>query len=234
VKHAGLVEAPAVAGEIFGDRLDAARRYAGMLADTAIQRGLIGPREVDRLWERHILNSAAVGELIEPGERIVDIGSGAGLPGVPLALARPDLSVTLIEPMLRRSEFLREVVGMIGLNAVVVRGRAEDPAVREEIGEVDVVVSRAVASLGKLAAWSVPLLRPGGRMLAVKGERADEEVERERRVMTSFGAEGVRVVRCGVDYLDLPATVVVAHRRQSQPKRAAPLRGRRGARRRQP
>ena len=97
-------------GRIFGPRLDIAQRYAELLGDSGVERGLLGPREVDRVWDRHLLNSAAIGELLEPGERVVDIGSGAGLPGIPLAIARPDLEVALLEPLLRRSEFLREVV----------------------------------------------------------------------------------------------------------------------------
>ncbi len=102
VKHTAAPPAPTAAEQVFGERLDAARRYADLLAGAGVERGLIGPREVERLWERHVLNSAAVGELIEPGARVVDIGSGAGLPGLPLAIARPDLRVTLVEPMLRR------------------------------------------------------------------------------------------------------------------------------------
>ena len=114
------------AAAVFGDRLDLARRYAELLAGPAVERGLIGPREVDRIWDRHILNSAAVAELIEPGARVVDIGSGAGLPGLPIAIARPDLRVALVEPMLRRIEFLTEAVAELGLAVEVVRGRAED------------------------------------------------------------------------------------------------------------
>jgi len=219
VKHVAA-EAPPAAHRVFGDRLEVARRYAELLADVGVERGLLGPREVDRLWERHLLNSAAVGELIAVDERVVDVGSGAGLPGVPLALARPDLGVTLIEPMLRRSEFLREAVGVLGLDVAVVRGRAEDAQVRDAVGEVDVAVSRAVASLDKLTQWCLPLIRPGGRLLAIKGERASEEVERQRRVMASLGADGVRVIRCGVDYLDPPARVVVARRTARPPARA--------------
>ena len=152
-----------------------------------VERGLLGPREVDRLWDRHILNSAAVAELLGPDERIADIGSGAGLPGIPLALARPDLRLTLIEPLLRRSEFLREVVDDLGLEITIVRGRAEDRSVRQQVGEMDAVVSRAVASLDKLTKWSVPLLRPDGRMVAIKGERAEEEIREHRRVMACAG-----------------------------------------------
>jgi 16S rRNA (guanine527-N7)-methyltransferase len=158
------------------------------------------------------LNSASVAELLDVDERSADIGSGAGLPGIPLALARPDLRLTLIEPLLRRSEFLREVVDDLGLGIKIVRGRAEDRSVREQVGEMDVVVSRAVAALDKLTKWSVPLLRPDGRMVAIKGERAEEEIREHRRVMASLGVVDVRVMRCGVDYLDPPATAVVARR----------------------
>lgn len=211
--------APEAASRAFGDRLDVARRYADALADAGVARGLIGPREVERLWDRHLLNSVAVAELLEPGERVVDIGSGAGLPGIPLAIARPDLDVVLIEPMLRRSEFLTEVLGQLGLAVEVVRGRAEEKSVRERLGDADVAVSRAVASLDKLTKWSMPLLRPGGRMIAIKGERATGEVGEHRRVMAAAGAVDVRVVTCGADYLRPPATVVLAYR--AAPKRGA-------------
>ena len=212
VKHAEVSSAPEVAAAVFGSELDRARRYAEILAGAGVERGLLGPREVDRLWDRHILNSAAVGELFEAGERIADIGSGAGLPGIPLALARPDLRLTLIEPLLRRSEFLREVAGDLGLEITIVRGRAEDRSVREQVGEMDAVVSRAVASLDKLTKWSVPLLRADGRMIAIKGERAEDEIREHRRVMAALGAVDVRVMRCGADYLDPPVTAVVARR----------------------
>ncbi len=158
------------------------------------------------------MNSVAVSELLGAGERIADIGSGAGLPGIPLALARPDLRVTLIEPLLRRSDFLREVVDELGVDVTIVRGRAEELSVRQRVGEMDAVVSRAVASLDKLTKWSMPLLRADGRMLAIKGERAEQEIDDHRRVMTSLGAVDVRVMRCGADYLQPPATVVVARR----------------------
>ena len=212
VKHVEVSAAPGVAATLFGSRLDRAQRYAEILAGAGVERGLLGPREVDRLWDRHILNSAAIAELLETGERVADIGSGAGLPGIPLALARPDLRVTLIEPLLRRSEFLREVVDDLGLDMTIVRGRAEDLSVRQQVGEMDAVVSRAVASLDKLTEWSMPLLRPDGRMVAIKGERAEEEIQEHRRGMAALGAVDVRVMRCGADYLDQPATAVVARR----------------------
>jgi 16S rRNA (guanine527-N7)-methyltransferase len=209
---AGVEGTPAAASGVFGARLDLVERYAEMLATAGVERGLLGPREVDRLWERHLLNSAAIAEILEPGERVVDVGSGAGLPGVPLAIARPDLRIVLLEPLLRRSEFLREVVADLGLPIEVVRGRAEEPSVRDQLGGSDAVVSRAVASLDKLTKWSMPLLRPDGRMLAIKGERAPEEVDEHRRVMVSLGAVDVRVVTCGANYLCPPATVVLARR----------------------
>jgi 16S rRNA (guanine527-N7)-methyltransferase len=212
VKHVEVSAAPPAAEALFGSRVDRAQRYAEILAGAGVERGLLGPREVDRLWDRHILNSAAVEELLDADDRIADIGSGAGLPGIPLALARPDLRLTLIEPLLRRSEFLREVVDDLGLEITIVRGRAEDLSVRQQVGEMDAVVSRAVASLDKLTKWSVPLLRPGGRMVAIKGDRAEEEIRDHRRVMTAAGAIDVRVMRCGADYLEPPATAVVARR----------------------
>lgn len=200
------------ASTIFGSRLDVARRYAELLADAGVERGLLGPREIDRLWDRHLLNSAVVGELLDPGERIVDIGSGAGLPGIPLAIARPDIQIMLLEPMLRRSQFLNEVVAELGLAVEVVRGRAEEPWVCEQFGGRDAAVSRAVAPLDKLTKWTMPLLRPGGRMVAIKGERALTEVEAHRRVMAESGAVDVRVVTCGANYLRPPVTVVLARR----------------------
>jgi 16S rRNA (guanine527-N7)-methyltransferase len=212
VKHVEVSAAPQAAEALFGSALDRAERYAQILAGAGVERGLLGPREIDRLWDRHILNSAAIAELLDPGEQIADIGSGAGLPGIPLALARPDLRLTLIEPLLRRSEFLREVVEDLGIEITIVRGRAEDRSVRKQVGEMDAVVSRAVATLDKLTKWSVPLLRPDGRMVAIKGERANEEIREHRRVMASLGAVDVRVMRCGADYLDPPATAVVARR----------------------
>jgi len=203
---------PEAAGAVFGARLDLAQRYAEALAGAGVERGLLGPREVDRLWDRHLLNCAAIGELLDPGERIVDIGSGAGLPGLPLAIARPDLRVVLLEPLLRRSEFLREVVTELGLEVEVVRGRAEEAWVRDRLGGSGAAVSRAVAGLDKLTKWSMPLLRPNGRMLAIKGERAPDEVHEHRRVMAALGAVDVRVVACGANYLRPPSTVVLARR----------------------
>ena len=212
MKHGEAPTPPATAVGVFGDNLEKAQRYAAILAGAGIERGLLGPSEVGRLWERHVMNSAAIGELVADGERIGDIGSGAGLPGIPLALARPAARVVLIEPLLRRAEFLWEVVAELDLDVTVVRGRAEDRAVRDEVGELDAVTSRAVAALDKLVKWSMPLLRVDGRMLAMKGDRAQDEIVEHRRALSSLGAVDVRVVKCGVEYLSPPATVVVARR----------------------
>lgn len=228
VKHGGFGEStregedsaePGNSGAVavaFGDRVQLAQRYAAWLAGPGVERGLLGPREADRLWDRHLLNCAAIAELIDPGERVVDIGSGAGLPGIALAIARPDLHIILLEPLLRRSEFLREVAADLGLGVEVVRGRAEEPRVQKRLRDSDVTVSRAVAALDKLTKWSIPLLRPEGRMLAMKGERAAEEMERYRRVMAAAGVVDVKVVTCGANYLHPAATVVVARRGRSK------------------
>ncbi|WP_216694471.1 16S rRNA (guanine(527)-N(7))-methyltransferase RsmG [Dietzia psychralcaliphila] len=184
---------PRGAGSVFGDRLDLAIRYVETLATAGLERGLMGPRERPRLWDRHVLNSAAAAGEFADGETVVDIGSGAGLPGVPLALARPDLAVTLVEPLLRRATFLQEVVDALELDIRVIRGRAEEKDVIAKAGGADVVTSRAVAPLSKLAGWSAPLLRPGGRMIALKGASAADEVDRDARALRRLGFEDVRV-----------------------------------------
>jgi len=157
---------------LFGPRAELARRYARLLATTGVERGLIGPAEAGRVWSRHILNSAAAAGLIGPGARVVDVGSGAGLPGLPLALARPDLTITLLEPMLRRVQFLEEAVEALGLagQVDVVRGRAEETELT-----ADVVVARAVAPLDRLVGWTRRLF-PCGELLAWKGDKAEAEV----------------------------------------------------------
>lgn len=224
VKHGTAPPPPAAAEQVFGDRLGLAQRYADLLAGPGVERGLLGPREVDRLWERHILNSAAVAELIEPSARVVDIGSGAGLPGIPVAIARPDLRVALVEPMLRRTDFLDEAVAGLQIPVEVLRGRAEEPGVRAKLSGADIVTSRAVASLDKLVRWSMPLLRPGGRMLAMKGERAEDEVAEARRGLAPLGATDVRVVRCGESYSRPPVTVVIALRGKRGTARSGSIR----------
>jgi len=197
---------PAEAGSVFGPAVDAAAEYAQLLATEGTVRGLIGPREVPRLWERHLLNSAAIASLVPVGARVVDVGSGAGLPGIPLALARPDLTVTLLEPLARRVAFLTECVHRLGLERVtVVRGRAEEGPIRRQLGGADVVTARAVAPLDKLAGWCLPLLRPGGLLLAMKGSTAAAELAATGPLP---GAADALLTQAG----DPPATVIVVTR----------------------
>jgi len=197
---------PAEAGSVFGPAVDAAAEYARLLATEGTVRGMIGPREVPRLWERHLLNSAAIASLVPVGARVVDVGSGAGLPGIPLALARPDLTVTLLEPLARRVAFLTECVRRLGLERVtVVRGRAEEGPIRRQLGGADAVTARAVAPLDKLAGWCLPLLRPGGLLLAMKGSTAAAELAATGPLP---GAADALVTQAG----DPPATVIVVTR----------------------
>lgn len=203
---------PESASTIFGDAMPAAVQFVELLAAVGIERGLIGPREVDRLWDRHLLNSAVVGERIPNGARVIDIGSGAGLPGVPLCLARSDLDVTLLEPMARRVVWLEEVVGALRLPATVVRGRAEEPGIKQQLAGADVVVARAVAPLDRLWGWAAPLLRRGGRLMALKGETAESEVARDGAAVKRAGGSLPVVERCGVEVLETPTTVIVVER----------------------
>jgi 16S rRNA (guanine527-N7)-methyltransferase len=204
--------APAAAEALFGAGLSRAIEYAELLVAHGVERGLIGPREVARLWDRHLLNSAIVGEVIPRTVRVVDLGSGAGLPGIPLAIARPDLDITLLEPMARRVEWLEHVARTLGLGVTVVRGRAEEPAIKRRVSGADVVVARAVAPLAKLCEWSLPLLRQGGSLVAMKGASAAEEVARDRQAVARAGGSEPRIESCGVQVLDDPATVVVVDR----------------------
>ncbi|WP_051406755.1 16S rRNA (guanine(527)-N(7))-methyltransferase RsmG [Nocardia sp. CNY236] len=203
---------PQAAATVFGERLDLARRYCAALAIAGVERGLIGPREVPRLWDRHILNCAVLAELIAEAASVVDIGSGAGLPGIPLAIARPDLRITLVEPLLRRTIFLSEFIEAAELDVTVVRGRAEQSGVMKEAGGADVVTSRAVAPLGKLAQWSIPLLRDHGHMLALKGASAAEELERDGEALARVGAGNAVVLECGVGVVSTPTQVISAER----------------------
>lgn len=197
--------APQVAAEVFGDRLPLAQAYHDSLATTAAERGFIGPKEVSRLWSRHILNCAVIAEAFAEGESVADIGSGAGLPGIPLAIARPDLSVTLIEPLLKRSTYLSEVTEELGLdNVTVIRGRAEE----QKNMLFDAVTSRAVAPLGKLAGWSLPLVRPGGAMVAMKGSSISEELERNAKIIAKAGGADAEIFTAGEDVLEQPTTLI--------------------------
>jgi 16S rRNA (guanine527-N7)-methyltransferase len=208
---------PALAAELFGSRLPLAESYAQLLASDGVVRGLIGPREVPRLWGRHLLNCAVLADELPANASVVDVGSGAGLPGLVLALRRPDLRVTLVEPMLRRVEFLQAAVDHLGLADTVriVRGRADDPDVRLAVGRGDWVVARAVAPLDRLVKWCLPLLVPGGRLLALKGVRAAEEVIESRAALRASGAAEVEARPLGADVLDEPTWLVVVERAKS-------------------
>lgn len=218
---------------LFGDRLEVAARYVELLATDGVVRGLIGPREAPRLWERHLLNCAAVAELISPSATVVDVGSGAGLPGIVLAVARPDISVILVEPLARRTAFLEEAVAALDLTGqvTVVRGRAE-----EQVGllSADVVTARAVAPLDRLAGWCLPLASVGGRLLALKGVSAADEITEHEAAVARLGGGAAVVHQCGVGLIDPPTTVVeIVREREVVPKTAKPSRraGRGGRRR---
>lgn len=194
------------ADQIFGDRLPLAERYVEHLATSGIERGLIGPREVPRLWERHVLNCAVVEEFIEDGARVADVGSGAGLPGLCLAIARPDLQLTLIEPLERRVIWLTEVVDDLGLNNVdILRSRAE-----QAVGQVDAdyVTARAVSALVGLLDITLPILRGTGQLLALKGRSAADEITKAQKKLNKYGARETEILVAGESLLEEPTTVV--------------------------
>jgi 16S rRNA (guanine527-N7)-methyltransferase len=200
------------AAQVFGEHVELAARYVEMLEKHGVERGLIGPREVERLWERHVLNSAVIGEHIPNGVRVVDVGSGAGLPGIPLAISRPDLDIVLLEPMARRVDWLAEVVETLELPITIVRGRAEEREVRKQVGGADVVTARAVAPLARLAGWCLPLVRPEGFLLALKGASAAEEIERDSDAVRRAGGAQPEIAECGAGVLEVPSTVVLIKR----------------------
>ena len=201
---------------MFGDTLGKAREFAGLLASQGVSRGLLGPREAGRIWERHLLNCAVVADLVPSRGELVDIGSGAGLPGVVLAMLRPGIRVVLLEPMLRRTRFLSECADSLELaNVTVMRARAEDAAMA-----ADVATARAVAPLGRLAGWAAGLVRPGGVILAIKGQGAEDELRAARPALRRLGVPSAEVLRVGHGRV-VPATTVVrvvtgAHGREEQ------------------
>ena len=189
--------------EVYPEAAENLARYADWLAGAGVERGFLGPREVDRIWDRHIGNCAVVEELIPSNAKVFDIGSGAGLPGVVLAIVRPDILVGLIEPLMRRSEFLTEVVNDLGIadRVTIMRGRAEE--LRGQTAQI--VTARAVAPLGKLLTWSLPLTAKGGQILAMKGSSAANEIIAAKDALKGKTAE---IVYCGQGIVD-PLTTVV-------------------------
>ena len=199
-------QAPPGALQVFGDRLDLAERFTAILADMGVSHGLIGPREVPRLWDRHVLNCAVIHPAIGLGQRVIDVGSGAGLPGLAVAIARPDLDLHLVEPMLRRTNWLSMAVAELELtNVTVHRGRAEQ---FWGVLSAPVVTARAVARLSELARWCLPLVLPGGSLLALKGSRAAEELETDRALLRRMGAVSEVIETFGRGVVDPETTVL--------------------------
>jgi 16S rRNA (guanine527-N7)-methyltransferase len=198
---------PDVVAEVFGDRSDLATRYVARLADTGISHGLVGPREGPRLWHRHVLNCAVVHPLFGEGAAVADIGSGAGLPGLVLAIVRPDLHLHLIEPLNRRTVWLHRTVDDLGLDNVTIH------EVRAEslwgVRRFPYVTARAVARIGELARWSLPLMEAGGRLHALKGAGAQEELDADRALLRTLGGSAAVVESCGRGVVD-PETVVLS------------------------
>jgi 16S rRNA (guanine527-N7)-methyltransferase len=219
---------PPEAADVFGEAIEQACRYAELLATDGVTRGLIGPRETDRLWDRHLLNCAMVAELLPERGELVDIGSGAGLPGIVLAMIRPSLRVILLEPLLRRSVFLEECVAELGLsNATVVRARAEEKAAAHI--NAAVATARAVAPLDRLTEWAARLLRPGGQLLAIKGQSAAEEIAAARPVLSRLGVKSAEVMQAGNGRVIAATTVVrVVMGGHGREERAGAQRSRRG------
>lgn len=205
-----LPPAPAVAQELLGARLPAMEHYAVILATRGVDHGLIGPREVPRLWGRHIVNCLLLADIIPDDVRVIDVGSGAGLPGLVLAVARPDLRVDLVEPLERRVRWLEPASSELGLDSVEVhRGKAE-----AFWGSLtgDVVTARAVARLSELAGWCLPLVHVGGGLLAMKGATAAREIQQDRAAMEAAGAGQIEVVTLGEGLVEVPTRVVSAVR----------------------
>jgi|DEB19_MinimDraft_2_1074335.scaffolds.fasta_scaffold00874_3 16S rRNA (guanine527-N7)-methyltransferase len=195
---------PAVAAQIFGEGIDKARAYAAALIRDGDTLGLLGPREMPKIWTRHILNSAVVAELIEPGQKVADVGSGAGLPGIPMAIAQPGAEFVLIEPMERRANWLVEQVAALDLkNVRVMRARAED------VGEAfDVVTARALSALPKLLRQCVPMTLNGGQIIALKGSRAADEIEEAKSLQKKLRIASFEIVLTGAELLAEPTLVV--------------------------
>ena len=196
---------PESAKAVFGPQIEKARAFAQKLANDSDDLGLLGPRELDKLWSRHILNSAVVTETVNPGDHVADVGSGAGLPGIPMAIALPEAHFVLIEPMERRFTWMLEVIQELGLtNVEVRRARAEEVLDLK----FDIVTARAVAALDKLLRLTVPLLKPGGSLIALKGSKAAEEIEAAKKLQKKLGIASFEIQICGEKFLAEPTSVV--------------------------
>ncbi|GAA3662703.1 16S rRNA (guanine(527)-N(7))-methyltransferase RsmG [Microbacterium marinilacus] len=205
----GLEPEPGAAVELFGDRVELARRFTTALAEHGEQRGLIGPLELPRLWTRHVLNSAIAAPLFPAGGTVGDVGSGAGLPGIVLAIARPDIRWVLIEPMERRVAWLDEQVSGLGLdNVEVLRARAEEAGRYE--GMLDAVTARAVSALRTLIPWVAPLARDGGELILLKGAGAPGEIDAAQKAIRKYRLSDVRVEILGEGILAEETRVVRA------------------------
>lgn len=204
----GVEGEPAAASVLFGQRVELARRFSAALAEQGEERGLIGPLELPRLWSRHILNSAVAAPLFSAGSRVGDIGSGAGLPGIVLAIARPDVRFVLIEPMERRIAWLTEQTEALELdNVEVVRGRGEDWT---EGAVLDAVTARAVSALRTLIPITAPLVRDGGELVLLKGANAANEIAAADKAIRRFRLTDVRVEPVGEGVIDEPTRVIRA------------------------
>lgn len=197
---------PSVAEEIFGARTRVAEAFVELLADTGISHGLIGPREGPRLWDRHVLNCAVVHPLFDEGAQVADVGSGAGLPGIVLAIVRPDLHLHLVEPLQRRTAWLSRAVAELALDNVTVHhGRAESLWGQRRFTSV---TARAVARIGELARWCLPLLEAGGSLHALKGSRAGTELLEDAEAVGRAGGTDMQLHTLGVGTVDPPTTVL--------------------------
>ena len=205
---------PVSAADIFGSQVDLARAYTDRLAKDSETFGLLGPRELPRIWGRHVINSALLSELVPSGSKVADIGSGAGLPGLPMAIAKPDAHFTLIEPMERRSNWLQQVISDLGIkNVDVIRSRAEEV----QRTDFDIATARAVAALDKLLRLLTPLIRgsQGKTVLAMKGSRAPEEIIDARSRLDLLGFDEPEIITLGLGRAPETATVVRIKLKQS-------------------